>query len=503
VRDITYFDFQLHVDCRDGTFESRVWSSPVGPSEKSSFQLPADLSLDEFLTRLRGPRQGAPSAREAGDFGRVLSRALLTPPVEKQLLRSLDHSAERNAGLRLRLVTECAELADVPWELLWSPHEDDFLALSLQTPVVRTPVLPQPVPSLPVEGQLSILTLISDPDDLPALDTEAEWDRLNGALAGLTGAGKVRVELLESPDLGALQRALRRDTWHVLHFVGHGAFDPESGEGVLALREPDGKTRLVPGQTLGTFLNDHPSLRLVVLNACEGARADAGNPLGGVAQTLIRRGIPAVIAMQFPVTDRAAVTLAQSFYDAVADLYPVDASLAEARKTVLAEGSVEWATPVLYMRSADGRLFESTAGKPEEERKRSGEILVGEQVAPAPPSEAGTQPPTQPGEPPLTPLQGPPDLQGRWHIEGPTGGRLALDFYPAGGFTGTGQSPVAGDVTYAGGWFYDLSTNVLTLQGAVNGFIPELIVVGFQGQQGDVYIGSDPTGLPWRFRKET
>jgi hypothetical protein len=50
--------------------------------------------------------------------------------------------------------------------------------------------------------------------------------------------------------------------------------------------------------------------------------------------------------------------LAHEFYGALADGYPVDASLAEARKAIFAQGNdVEWATPVLYLRAADAAIF--------------------------------------------------------------------------------------------------------------------------------------------------
>jgi hypothetical protein len=73
----------------------------------------------------------------------------------------------------------------------------------------------------------------------------------------------------------------------------------------------------------------------------------------------VRKGIPAVIAMQFEISDVAAITLANEFYAAVADGFPVDGALSEARKAIFTRvNAVEWATPVLYMRSPDGRIFE-------------------------------------------------------------------------------------------------------------------------------------------------
>ena len=113
---------------------------------------------------------------------------------------------------------------------------------------------------------------------------------------------------------------------------------------------------------LGTILADEMTLRLAVLNACEGARSSVDDPFSGVATSLVRREIPAVVAMQLEITDRAAITFASELYAALADGYAVDAALAEARKAIFAdENEVEWATPVLFMRVPDGRIFDVEA----------------------------------------------------------------------------------------------------------------------------------------------
>src|SRR5712671_619996 len=200
--------------------------------------------------------------------------------------------------------------------------------------------------------------MISSPADYPTLDVEGEWSRLNKALAGLIGSGHVRLERLATPRLSFLQRKLRGDEFHVLHFVGHAGFDRETQDGVLVLCDEAGKGRLVAAENLGTILHDHRSLRLVVLNACEGSRSSRSDPFAGVAQTLVQQGIPAVIAMQFEITDEAAITFAEEFYAATADGYPVDAALSAARKAIFAAGNdIEWGTPVLYLRAPNGQLF--------------------------------------------------------------------------------------------------------------------------------------------------
>ena len=64
--------------------------------------------------------------------------------------------------------------------------------------------------------------------------------------------------------------------------------------------------------------------------------------------------------MQYEITDPAAIELSRAFYEALADGMPVDAAVSEARKAISlgVENTVEWGTPVLYMRSLDGVLFD-------------------------------------------------------------------------------------------------------------------------------------------------
>ncbi|MCG8423789.1 MAG: SUMF1/EgtB/PvdO family nonheme iron enzyme, partial [Proteobacteria bacterium] len=102
------------------------------------------------------------------------------------------------------------------------------------------------------------------------------------------------------------------------------------------------------------------TLRLAVLNACEGARISQADPYAGVATSLIKQGVPAVIAMQFEITDTAALAFADELYSALVDGLPVDAAVADARTAIYALPSdIEWGTPVLYMRAKDGVLFDA------------------------------------------------------------------------------------------------------------------------------------------------
>ncbi len=83
------------------------------------------------------------------------------------------------------------------------------------------------------------------------------------------------------------------------------------------------------------------------------------DPFSGVASSLLRCGLPAVVGMQAEITDEAAITFSEQLYTALAQGFPIDAALAQARRAIFAAGSdVEFGTPVLFLRGQDTRLFE-------------------------------------------------------------------------------------------------------------------------------------------------
>ena len=111
------------------------------------------------------------------------------------------------------------------------------------------------------------------------------------------------------------------------------------------------------------MLADHSSLRLVLLNSCEGGKGSAQDVFSSTAAILVRRGIPAVVAMQYAITDQAAMEFPRAFYEALADGLSVDAAVTEARKAVslAVANTVEWGTPLLYIRAPEGIIFQLPA----------------------------------------------------------------------------------------------------------------------------------------------
>jgi eukaryotic-like serine/threonine-protein kinase len=394
-----YLDFDLEIERETQGYRVEV-DSPAGQST-STFMLPfSDLEFENFLLKIGHIRRGmrridSPEVAAVKTFGAQLFEAVFVDELRACLRSSLEEAAEQGAGLRIRLrLNDTPELAEIPWEYLYHPTLNRFLALSAETPLVRYLELPTRVRQLAVTPPLRMLAMISSPRGCPPLDVEREWIKLQKALGDLIERGLVILERIPAT-LAALQQQLRRAEYHILHFVGHGTFDERTQDGALLLEDADQERDMVSAQDLGTLLHDHRTLRFVMLNACEGGRASRTDPFAGTAQSLVQQGIPAVIAMQFEVSDEAAIMLAHEFYNTVADGYPVDAALAEARKALFAAGSrVEWGTPVLYLRAPDGKIFDvaraDTAADPATAAKTLSQADQGRRIpvaadVPAPP----------------------------------------------------------------------------------------------------------------------
>jgi hypothetical protein len=204
-----------------------------------------------------------------------------------------------------------------------------------------------------------VLGVVASPADLTPLDVERERRLIDDALGTLKQTGAIEIGWLVGRGIDELRQALHSGSWHVLHFVGHGHFDPLGGEGLIALVNEDGSTLRLQATQFARLLADHDSLRLAVLNSCEGASGSGTTTISSTASLLIKRGLPAVVAMQSEITDRSAITFARTFYQHLAQSTPIDAAITEARKTMSLDAArPEWGTPVLFLRTQDGVLFD-------------------------------------------------------------------------------------------------------------------------------------------------
>ena len=374
---VTYEDFSIWIEPSHQGSGYRVRAHCKAGEGSSVFEPPTDVGdLFRVLldTRDLGAKGNSGVGREvprrAREIGGRLFQALFSGTVRQLYDRSLGSAPDPRHGLRIQFRLNSAlapELFGLPWELLYCPESRDYLGLNRLSPVVRYIELPRAATAPDFDPPLRVLVAAAPADSHGVLDLSREIGLIQKELSDAT-----KVTVLERVGLESLREAMLRGSFHVLHFMGHGSFDPGTGTGVLLLESGDGRELRIPGEMLADHLRDCPP-RLAVINACNSGRIDSqtgGDPFAGVASALVLGGLPAVVAMHRPISDRAAIAFSKALYREIAAGEPVDAAVAEGRLAIYRTdySSLEWATPVLFMRLRDGHLFQQreaeTSGSP-------------------------------------------------------------------------------------------------------------------------------------------
>lgn len=352
-----YLSFDLRLGdwlsaTRTGVAE--VLHSPVGEGDRYPFRLDLDIAKTVGCTRR--------SMAEALDLGRTLSRSVLAPAFT-QWYESYQVARERGRGLRLRLHIDSWDLTRLPWELLYDGRRREFMVFDPLVSLVRYLRLHAPPPTIRQGRSLRVLAVSASPSDQMPLDWERELRMLEDALAELTEAGQVDIVPCPHATYERLHTALMENAPDVVHYIGHGHYDHERALGTLILEDHEGRSAPVGAPEAARVLRRY-GVNLVVLNACDSAQGT----WAGLAPSLVRAEIPAVVAMQWPVEDQAAIRFSHAFYRALFRGRTIDECVCEARVGASGSGADpnDWAAPVLFLRSVSGRLWVSDiTGGPE------------------------------------------------------------------------------------------------------------------------------------------
>jgi WD40 repeat protein len=301
------------------------------------------------------PGSGTALVRE---LGTLLFHSLFDATARSLLLHCRSRAEADRRTLRIELNAHSGGLDRLPWEFLYDPHAGEHLAVDHA--FVRKLDLPSPGAPLSVETPLRVLGMVSRPPDLEELAVEQERADLHRALRDLLADGVVELTWVPGQSWRDLREALRTVRPHVLHFIGHGGLDAGTGDGTLVFTgDRTGVHHEMSAPDVSGLMRGG-ALRLVVLNACGREYAAGSDPFSGPAASILRKGVPAVAAMQFPVTDLASLEFSREFYTCLARNDAVHTGVQKARLAMRTElkGSLEWGTPVLYLGSGSERLFD-------------------------------------------------------------------------------------------------------------------------------------------------
>jgi CHAT domain-containing protein len=309
-------------------------------------------------------------------------QALFQKGLEEVLFRLREASGDEQ--VLLRLMIHDPALQAFPWEALCEPETTlSFLGSSPDVLLARGVRSTDPWQPREVEGAVRVLAI--------APSAESALTGLRAALHDSIESGEI--EWLD-PLVGARARlpylfdGLKRGpTPHIIHFIGHGSVD-EKGVPQLLFEDAEGQEVGVPVEMLAQQLRTdfRRDLRLIVLDACEGARPGV---LASAAEWLARTGADAVVAHLWPVKADLARVCSRAFYQALtrasSSRGDVARSLQDARLTVLGafQGSAEAFSPVLYLRGQDSTLFDFQRRKVAPPRITASPVRANEPAPPA------------------------------------------------------------------------------------------------------------------------
>ncbi len=269
--------------------------------------------------------------------------------------------------IRLRIDPGAAQLHALPWELL--QENNVLLSANAATPLSRYLPVALPWSGEVEERPVRVLVAISNPDDLESkynlapLDVDLERETLETALDELD-QDELEVTFLDPPvTLEHIEEALRQGVhgtagYHVLHYLGHGAFSKRRGQAALYLQDDTGNTQIITDDALiGMLARQQERPRLVFLAACQSAVRSTADAFAGLGPKLVTAGVPAVVAMQDFVAVETARKLSTTFYERLTEHGTVDLAMNEARSTLVTAGRPDAAVPVLFMRLKSGQVW--------------------------------------------------------------------------------------------------------------------------------------------------
>jgi hypothetical protein len=306
-------------------------------------------------------------------LGQHLYATVFTGAVEEGLQAARRSARERSGTLRLLLSFHAAAdtLAQLPWELLYA--DDDFLAKEHRLALSRNLLLEQGrVRTVPRDPPLVVKFLVTVPDTpayreqrvnlLTALQQPAEYSSIVSRTLDHWDEAEA-AELLKTPPYP-----------QVVHVVGVCRRSRDyNNRGAMEIYLDDGETQRwqSPEVLVNLFRGNNElappdRVRLVVLHLCEPSPLDFEVTFERLAPALIRQGIPAVVAMQYPLSGNAAGRFVKKLYEGLAQRQSIEEAVQGARSDLFVRFEEDrlFGSPLLYMQSVDSQLLPLQTGSP-------------------------------------------------------------------------------------------------------------------------------------------
>lgn len=273
--------------------------------------------------------------------------------------------AKQRLCVRLQFGKDAEELSSLPWEYLYSPTTDNKQGFFLSTDVhlVLARYIPPGSDSsslLKKDERMRVLIVVSEPAELGPVAAQP----VVGAIKDMVEKYQYPIDFSElyKPTIVSFLDQLGKKP-HVLHFIGHGRYKREKISEIALLKQDETSVQWCPDKSFAEYfrmVDERP--RLVFLHMCQGALSDENGAFtanfAALAPKLILANIQAVVAMQHPIANEAAIAFCRTFYRNLAEGKPIDDAVQAGRMQFLTFDPNVYATrvfgtPVLYMDRSD------------------------------------------------------------------------------------------------------------------------------------------------------
>lgn len=363
----------------------------VAPFDPQRQGYPVQIMLEtersfEGVLRLAGlPTIAGGDSAAIVAYGLELFTRLFAAPLDDAFQQAHAAARARQRGLRVRLWLNSDDpaLHEVPWELLHYDASGGMLrpiplATDARISFSRYLSSTEP-PGIPTETRpLRVLLVIAAPVDLETdwtglvgLDRAAEERDFRSRLAPMQRAGQIALDVLDPASSEQLHAAINQ-AYDIIIYFGHALHHRTRGTRLVLEHGVTRKAELYDSNELVRRLQQaNPRPRLLILVACntaaqhepQAATADVQMqvPTSLAAQLVQQSGIPAVIAMQRLVDLSVVRMFTYHLSEYLLRNGVIDTAVSMVRQRIYTPTSVQWSTPVLYMRNRDGRIFAPNA----------------------------------------------------------------------------------------------------------------------------------------------
>lgn len=312
-------------------------------------------------------------------FGQRLFNALFQGTIRDSWMMAQGIAQHQHHRLRFRLGLKGTQLHRLPWEVLYAGDRPlatgtdvIFSRYHSSFSVLRSHLTLPKHHNADPNQPLKILLVLAAPSDQEVLALKQEAEHLRQELRTVADENSnqvIELTILEQPGREQLTQALEHNDFHVLHYAGHSDLGAAGGS-LYLVNHKTGLTEVMSGDDLAGLLVNN-GIRMAVFNSCRGVytATSSNHPAeGNLAESLVRRGIPAVLAMAERIPDNVALNLSRLFYRNLKQAYPLDLSLSRTRQGLISSyGSdkLYWALPILYLHPEfDGFLQPASGPSP-------------------------------------------------------------------------------------------------------------------------------------------